>query len=141
MDRQRWLITIALTTAMGGVGMTACGDDDESGTQTFELEGEWTSLFGDETITDTEWNGNALIEFDEDMNFAVTQTPTSAQFNPGKFNKIVYTEPEVNSFFYCFVDFGVDTAAMARTSTQTADASDPSVGGCGAFPWTQLTRK
>ena len=142
MDTQRWIRTLALPAMLAALAMPACGDeDDEPGTEMFELVGEWSSLFGDETITDTEWNGSAIVEFDEAMNFAVTQTPTSSQFKPGLFNKIEYTEPENDSFFYCFVDFGRDTAQEARTSTQTADASNPAVGGCGMFPWTQLTRQ
>ncbi|MEM7678154.1 MAG: hypothetical protein AAF449_19355 [Myxococcota bacterium] len=133
---------LVIASAVGLLTWTACGDDEETPTtEQFELVGEWSSLFGDETITSTSWASGILVEFDEAQNFAVTQNQPTADFFPSKFNKIVYTEPVDDSFFYCFVDFGLDTAAEARTSTQTADATDPASGGCGNFTWTQLTRK
>jgi len=138
----RRALAITAISVLGLFAWTACGDDDESPMmQQFELVGEWGSPFGDETITSTSWASGILIEFDEDQNFAVTQNQPDASFFPSKFNKIVYTEPVDDSFFYCFVDFGLDTAMEARTSTQTADATDPASGGCGGFTWTQLTRK
>lgn len=123
-----------------GLGQAACGDDDPS-PETIEVAGRWASNFGGfETITSTSWGGFEIIEFDNLTNFAVTQNPADAAFFPSKYNKYVWTEPAGGAFFYCTVDFGLDTADQARTSTQTADASDPSTTGCGSFPWTQLSQ-
>ena len=133
--------------------MTACGDDDDGdgctgfqsasdpAAEPFELIGEWTGIFGDETITSTSWSGTALIEYDLGCNIAITQTPTTSMFNPGLYSRRVYTEPANDSFFHCTVDFGLATAADARTSTATADATDPATGGCGMFSWTPLGRE
>lgn len=136
---------LASTLVLGLV--VACGDDEETTsvppTTGFELVGEWATDFGDQTITETDWSGSALVFYDNDANLAVTQTPTSADFFPGKFNKIEYTEPVNGAFFFCTVFFEYDTAQQARTSTLTADATDPTMGGCGvlSFPWTEMRRK
>ena len=104
-----------------------------------EIAGTWTSSFGgNETVTSYQWGGVTVVEYDNGANWAVTQNAEDAEFNPGKFNKIVWTEPEGGRFYYCWVDFGKDTAAEAKASTNTADASDPETSGCGGFPWTRL---
>ena len=138
---------------LGGLGLiaalgftaAACGDDDDGMTpQTgaFELIGEWTGTFGDESISETAWNGVALMDFDNDANVAITQNSPTAEFFPDGFNRIVYTEPVNDSFFYCTVAFGLDTLMVAQTSTLTADATAPATSGCGGqFPWSDLTRQ
>ena len=56
------------------------------------------------------------------------------------FNRIVWTEPDGGSFYYCTVAFGLPTLEDALNSTETADASDPeTMGSCGAFSWTKLS--
>jgi hypothetical protein len=70
------------------------------------------------------------------------QLPDDDQYNPSKFTKIVYTEPVDDSFYYCWVEFSLDTLGAAKASQATADASDPDNTGCGgSFPWTKATRK
>ena len=119
------------------LGVAACGDDDND----FELIGEWSSAFSDETITATMWNADQIIEFDNEANVVITQTSSSSMFFANLFNKIEYTEPANDAFFYCTTLFGQPSAEVARTSTQTADATDPATGGCAGFAWTELTRK
>jgi len=117
-----------------------CGDDavDQG---PIEVGGTWASNFGfDETISDTGWGTAAIISFDNSKNFAITQQPADDMFNPSKFSKVVWTEPELDRFFYCTVAFGLATADEAEASTKSADASDPANGGCGGFSWTKLTR-
>ena len=109
-----------------------------------EIMGTWTSNFGStERITVDRFIGystQAIIDFDNTMNFMVTQSPPDDAFTPDKFSKTVWTDLENDSFFYCTVAFGLDTAEQAKTSTQTADASNPETSGCGGtFPWTKLT--
>ena len=80
-----------------------------------------------------------IVDWDESEDWVVTQNSDEAGFFPSLFNRIEYTEPSSEgSFFYCFVDFGLETAEAAITSTATADASDPANGGCGGFTWTRL---
>ena len=130
--------TSLLGTLMCGalaVGLTACGGED------IETIGTYESNFGaTEVITATDWNGDAIADYDNSANWVVTQSPADAEFNPNLYNRLEWTEPaEDGSFYYCFVVFGQDTAEMARTSTLTADSSDPDTSGCGGFSWTKLT--
>lgn len=123
--------------------LAACGGDDgplpSDPNGSLEVIGAYGSAFGDETITATKWGATTIVEFDNANNFAITQNTADDMFNPSKFNRIVWTEPnDKGSFFYCFVDFGKDTAAEAKQSTETADATDPANGGCGGFAWTAL---
>jgi hypothetical protein len=104
-----------------------------------EIAGSYTSMWGMETISSHVWGTATVHEYDNEKNWVVTQNPDDDAFNPSKFNKVVWTEPDGGSFHYCIVDFGRETLEQAKTSTQTADASDPSASGCGAFPWTELS--
>lgn len=109
-----------------------------------EIRGEYESNFGGmETVTATIWAQGGppmgIVDWSDDENWVVTQNDMEADFNPSLFNRIVYTQPSANgSFYYCFVDFALDTAQAARESAMTADDSDPENTGCGMFPWTRL---
>ena len=120
----------------------ACGDDhDHDNDPTIAVAGTWTSNFGGmETITSTSWNGTPIIEFDNDANVAYTQNAADASWGANQFNKLVWSGLTDNSVYYCTVDFGLDTLAAAKTSTKTADSSDPDNSGCGGFSWTKLTK-
>ena len=124
-----------------------CASDDESDTDTepetpseLEIAGSWTGEFGDEEISSDTWNNQSVISFDNDENSAVTQNADDDAFNPSLFSKLVWTEPENDTFYYCTVDFGVETAELAAATTKTADEADLEGSGCGGFPWTKLTR-
>lgn len=108
-----------------------------------ELHGAWSGEYGDETIDSFTWatsfSATTVVSYDNDDNYAITQNPEDDQWNPSKFNRVVWTEPVDGSFWYCIVDFGLDSAEQALASTTTADASDPVQGGCGGFPWTALS--
>ena len=71
---------------------------------------------------------------------AVVQLPEDDEFNPNKYSRYVWTEPTNESFYYCTVDFGLETLDEALMSTTQADPSDPETGGCGGFAWTKLVR-
>ena len=105
------------------------------------IAGFWLSNWGDTAqVTKTHWGSAAIIEFDNAMRWAVTQNPADAEWNPGKYNKIVWTPMAGRSFYFCTVDFGLDTAAAAKGTSKTADDSDPGSSGCGMFAWTQLSQ-
>jgi hypothetical protein len=59
-------------------------------------------------------------------------------FNPDTYDRTVWTDLEGGSFYFCTIDYGLDTAEEAEASTTPFDASDPE-NGCGGFPWTKLT--
>jgi hypothetical protein len=117
----------------------AAPDDDD----TIEIAGDWHSEFGDELIDAKTWKGSKLVEFDNDDNVAITQYPKDDMYNPNKFAKQVWTEPTDDGFYYCTVEFMLDTLEEAQDSEMTADDSDPENGGCGEgdFPWTKLEPK
>jgi hypothetical protein len=142
-----WAGVASVAVVLGG-----CASDDTSAPATttasstvIEVSGTWSTPFGDETITATAWKSSvgqmAIVSADNSKNVAYTQNAADAPYGPNQFNKIVWTEPKDNAFFYCMVDYGKDTLALAQASTLTADDKDPAKGGCGGFPWTPMTKK
>ncbi|HMJ02026.1 MAG TPA: hypothetical protein VK506_03740 [Conexibacter sp.] len=161
LDWMAWLLMVALVAPIG------CGDDDDDDDQgkgdhddekkdagskgsadsgrkpttddELEVAGEWTSEFGEQTISLDSWDGSEVVEFDNDENLAFTESPDDAMFSPGTFSKVVWTEPTDEGFYYCIVDYGLKTLAEAKASEKTADDSDPdAMGSCGGFTWTKL---
>ena len=138
---------VALLTVVS-LGFVACGGDDEDPEVTpdvmqgaLEVEGQWGSAFGGvDEIGEGKWGGAAVVEYNNEENWAITQLPETDEFNPSKFNKLVWTEPKDNEFYYCWVDFGLDSAAEAKATDKTADVSKLD-DGCGGFPWTKLSPK
>jgi hypothetical protein len=136
------------------LSLTACGDADESDdlpTPSCEaltlscagITGDWNDNFGGmTTITDDLWGADKVIEVDTTNRVAIIQYAEDDMFNPNKFNRYVWTAPaQDGSFFFCTEVFGKDTLAEAKADPATSDASDPTTGGCGMFPWTKMTRR
>jgi len=127
------------TSSDGGAG----GADSKSGSEADALEiiGKYSDNFGGkQIITATTWNDATIADYDNDKNVVYTQYPDDDEFNPSKFTKTVYTDPdEAGSFYFCTVEFSLDTLMQAQESTATADDSDPDNGGCGQFSWTKAT--
>jgi len=135
---------LALSLAACGTAAPAATADASSGDAAkaaFELIGSWKGAFGDEVIDATKWNGNDIATFDNDKNTAYTQAPKDDKYNPSKFSKMVWTEIKDSTFYYCTVDYGKDSLALAQASTLTSDATTPDKSGCGGFSWTKLTLK
>jgi hypothetical protein len=126
------------------LGLMACGtetDEDDVVADALEVAGTWQSMWGSEEIgaqVGDAWGSATLIEFDNEAKYAILQNPPDAEWNPDAYSRVVWTEPEDGSFFYCTVAFGLETLEEARESTATADATDPESGGCGDFEWTRL---
>ena len=136
-------------------GQPANNGANNGNTQTIEIIGEYNDSFGGMLIiTPSQWIGvnddgmgnaiesaAALITFDNDLNYAVTQSPPDDAFTPNLFAKNVWTaSADDGSFFYCTAAFGLESADAARDAEGMADDTDPATGGCGgAFPWTQVT--
>jgi hypothetical protein len=123
----------------GGAKASADSGGEPTNDDELEVAGEWTGEFGEQTISLDSWDGSAVVEFDNDENVAFTESPDDAIFSPGTFSKVVWTEPTDDGFYYCTVDFGLETLADAKASEKTADDSDPeAMGSCGGFTWTKL---
>jgi hypothetical protein len=118
-----------------------CGDFGLTKLSSIETIGDWKTNFStDELITGSTWSFAWLRAFENGENWAITQNPSDAQYGPGTFNKIVWTEPKAGKWWYCTVDFGLETLDAAKKSSQTADDKDPAKSGCGNYPWTQMNK-
>ncbi|MEZ4459046.1 MAG: hypothetical protein R3E66_04830 [bacterium] len=110
-----------------------------------EVIGTWTTNFDTtEVITATTWEGIAptSIElYDNTDNFAVLLNGPDDEFNPDKYSLVEWTEIDGDSFYYCTVDFGLDTLDDALNSAEIADPTDLDGEGCGGFSWTKMTRQ
>jgi len=136
-----WIVSGVMAAAALG----AC--DDQKGDTTpdevgFELTGAWSSGFGDETISDTRWDGfclQAVKRFDNTKNEAILETTGGEGCGAG-YSKVLWTDIANDAFDYCTAAFGeasIDAAANKSTSAISADLTT----GCGGFPWSHLTRK
>jgi hypothetical protein len=52
-----------------------------------------------------------IEDYSNDENEIITQNPDDAEYSPSAFNRIVWTEIEADSFYYCTTDFGLESAA------------------------------
>ena len=128
--------------------MAACGDSGDvpgsdaggGSTGAIEVAGSWDDNWGTSAeITASVWGAYALISFDNDANWAVTQAAADDEWNPSQFSKTVWTEPAADgSFWTCTVAFGLATEDEALAAADTSDASDPATGGCSDFAWTRM---
>lgn len=141
------------------LGLVACGaqEDDHdhnhvtppgNTVNTIEIAGEYCSNFGDtQNISDDSWrsvgetydSSYEIMSYSNEDNHAITQNPEDAEWDPLKFNLIVWTEPVDGTFYMCWAGTGFDAIEMINFEQIEFDSSDPEVGGCGGFPWTRLT--
>ncbi|MGM0557990.1 MAG: hypothetical protein ACQEVA_16510 [Myxococcota bacterium] len=142
---RRWgVLLLALVT----LTFSACGDATESnngdannGTadQSVEIEGTWVTNYGSAIqIDDQTWGGEVLVSFDNEQNYAITQGQ-NPESGATEYSKQVWTEPTDGTWWYCTVDFGLESIDAAENTEETADDADPAEGGCGDFPWTKMS--
>ena len=116
-------------------------DQNQGESEQIEVAGTWETPFETvEVIDDEMWGFMYLIDFDNDQRWAITQNPDDDDHNPDAFNRLHWTPIENDTFYYCTVAFGLDTEQEARDTDATADEGDLD-GGCGGFPWTEMTRQ
>lgn len=119
----------------------ACGDEDTDPTPQGPLEiiGVWASEYGtEEVITIDRFNRATIHWYDNASNTLVSQNPADDAYFPSRFSKVQWTELEDGRFYYCTIDFDLESEEAARNSSSEADASNPAVSGCGMFPWTAV---
>jgi len=109
-----------------------------------EISGTWED-FGNKTIFDNEnfntaYGQSSIVEYDNSGNTFFYQMSADDQYNPGKYGKLVWTEIENDSFYYCLIAYGKETLEEAKDDTATADSSNPDTGGCGGFAWSKVTK-
>lgn len=134
--------TDASNNSTAGSTNNTAGTDNQTDPQ-IEIIGTYNTNFDTvETITATTWNFGVVTtieHYDNTDNFAVLLNPPDAQFSPNKYSRVEWTEPDAQGFYYCTVDFDLDTLQDALDSTETADSSDLDGQGCGGFAWTKMT--
>ena len=116
--------------------LSSCASEHES------LQGTWSTNFDtEETITAQAWGDNTIEQWDDGTNTVIVRTPLDAEWSPGTFSKIIYTDPVDQSFYYCTAAFGKETLEAALNEVVSVDDSDPDNAGCGDFAWTKMTLK
>lgn len=147
---------LVLLTAFLVLGLAACGDSEEATNNHsdnhanheqeqptgIEVAGTWATEYETvEEITDTKWDYAAIVKYDNDQRFAITQNPEDDAFGPNKFNKLVWTKPVDDAFYYCMITFGQETLEDAENTTEVADETALETDGCNGFSWTKMTRQ
>jgi hypothetical protein len=165
MNMNFWVTHLGLGIALG-LAVAACSSDGDSApaNQTpaaIEIAGTWSNPdFGEtDVIDDQTWSSDfgseptvsTIEKFSNRERYAIRRAPDHAAFNPGTFDRVAWTQPDGDHFYYCAVTYGCDTAALTATgdgddsedspncNVSSVDASDPENGGCGSFAWTKLT--
>lgn len=148
-------LSFLLALSLLATGVMACGEETEAeanqeqnqnqnqgSEEGIEIAGTWETNFQTEEIIDEQsWGFMILIDYDNDERWAITQNPSDDEYNPDAFMRLVWTPLEEDEFYYCMVEFGLETEEEARNSTATADAEDLDGEGCNGFSWTKMTRK
>jgi hypothetical protein len=138
------------TGGASGESNTA-GNGGEGPTEPIEIAGTWKNA-DDETFEETDiidsdsWSTDygagpyviPIVEYSNRENYAIRQAPEDAGFDPGTFDRVVWTEIDGDAFAYCTPDHGIATLEEARESLTPVDPDDLDAG-CDGFPWTQLT--
>jgi len=134
---------LGLTTALLG----ACGDDDAD-KDPIEIAGSWEYEIGGDPVTevidDQSWDlvftVADVVEYDNEDNWAVLYMPSDLDeaLGPETYQRVVWTEPDDGVFYYCTVEFGLETLDEALASDAEADDSDLDGEGCNGFPWTMM---
>ncbi len=130
-----------------GTGGSDTGTGGSTGGAGLEIAGTYLDEWGtDHTITDDTWTmdfGGGMssvfhvLSYDNDADFLVAQNDAQNDYNPGLYSRFDWTMA-MGSLWYCQTVFDAMTAADAENAP-AADPTDPSTGGCGGFPWTNLT--
>jgi len=156
-DGSWWTCTVAygldtLDAALNAEDTSDASDPSNSGCGDFswtemtprdgiEVVGTWDDNFGGTTeITLTAWGSQKIHDYGMEQNWAVTQNAADAEYSPGAFNLVVWTDFDAdNTWWTCTVAYGLETFEEAFAAEDTSDTSDPANGGCGGFSWTQMT--
>ena len=102
-----------------------------------ELEGAWTDGESTYYIDSEYWDDQALVDYSNSLNEAFTQNPDDESPTANFYNKVVWTEPALDTFAYCFVSSNEETLALAQSEATTANPFDLETG-CNGGAWTSV---
>ena len=74
----------------------------------------WNDNYGGHTrVTAELWGSNAIEVFDNGDNWVIVKTPDNATYNPGTYSKLVWTEINQDSFWYCTIAYSLGSMTEA----------------------------
>jgi hypothetical protein len=112
-----------------------------------ELAGSWHDGFAEHTIGGETWTMSAdgsqstfhLVQVSNALDFAVAHNDEQNPFSPGLWSRFDWARAG-SDLYYCQTMFAASSRAEAAAA-EPPDASTPSAGGCGGFPWSPLTSR
>ncbi len=133
-----WRRIGALVLGLCGLSLGCSSADGEPGTSSGPLEvvGHYTWADGGEDyyISDDSWDGGLILEYDNVKNRAVLDENEAGY----GFSVMFWTPPKAGKLFTCRIDYGLETADEARTSSKVPSTSSPATSGCGPVAWTEF---
>ena len=148
-----------------GLGLLGCAEGDIApapggDADGIEIEGTWeNALYGEiDVIDDESWSSDfgdgptvsEIVEFSNSERYAVLSGADFTDPDKTVYSRVVWTEPEGDSFYFCTATFGCETVELTATGygdeeTITCNAPMPDQTdmdkGCGGFSWTALSKK
>jgi hypothetical protein len=146
--------TGSATTGSTGEGATdtdtESGTDTDTGTSTgadaLEIEGLYSEPFAEHDITSALWTIAyegadpslfSIVWYDNELDTLIAQNDAMNDFNPNLWSKFQWTYAG-DALWFCQIVFDAASQLDAESGPD-ADPSDPGAGGCGMFPWSELT--
>ncbi|MBN1610276.1 MAG: hypothetical protein JW940_26850 [Polyangiaceae bacterium] len=132
---------------VGGKGTAGAAGATGSGPDPLPLDvmGVWADSYGGyHRITEAVWTQSGfgdvsrfnIAAYDNDARVIIAQNDAENAYNPGKYSRFDWTEYD-GSVWYCTTVYDAATRQEASDAAR-ADDTDPSTGGCGSFPWSEL---
>ena len=137
------------------LGSVACGESsDESDTNEEMVEVTEPEIIGNymddymasHVISASSWTQSfgegipSVFNFrkvDNEQDFLIAENDAMNEYSPSLFSRFDWVVVEGN-LWYCQTIFDAESAEVAE-ATPAADATDPSAGGCGMYPWSALS--
>ena len=111
------------------------------------IAGQYTDIYGTtHSIDDALWQQQyagyppsifAIIDYNNAEQHVIAQNDAANSYFPGLWSRLDWVEHE-GHLYYCQTAYSAASESEA-VDTPRGDDSDPAAGGCGGFPWTDLT--
>ncbi|MFT7520567.1 MAG: hypothetical protein ACI9MC_002716 [Kiritimatiellia bacterium] len=136
------LLAVSLTACPPPEEVDSTDETDVVAPGPLAIMGTWADSWGTlHTIDDTNWQQGTfsfeIASYDNDVGVVIVHNGADNDWNPGLWSRLDWTESP-DGMWYCQTAYDAATQQEAE-DTEGANASDPVSGGCGGFPWTQLT--
>jgi hypothetical protein len=156
MTLERWMALMLGSALLAGCPAATTGDDDDDDSAADDddaaddapaLSGWFEDAWGSfHSVDETEWVtvsdfGNstyAVAGWDNEAGWIVAQNGADNAWNAGLWSRFDYVEDGDGGHYFCQAAFDAASQADAEAAP-ASDATDPTAGGCGTFPWTQMS--